>query len=175
MVYKSLIFLLLVSVNIFASSNLENIKSYEAEFIQKITNVSGKTIDYKGEVFIKNSGKVLWKYATPVIKNVYLIDDLAIIDEPELEQAIYTRLEKSIDIIKLIKNAKKIDNKTYEATLYEVKYKISVDDSVIKAISYSDELENKIVISFEKIKQNQKIDDKIFVFFPPNYYDIIRN
>lgn len=175
MVYKSVIFFLVITMNLFASSNLEDIKTFKANFIQKITNNSGKVIDYKGQVFIKNTGKVLWKYETPIEKNVYLINDLAIIDEPELEQAIYTKLEKTIDIIKLIQNAKKIDENRYEAELYEVKYNIFIKDSKITSLSYNDDLGNKTVINFENIEQNSNIDERIFVFFPPKHYDIIEN
>ena len=90
MVYKVLIVTLVFASSVFASINLEELKSFKAEFKQTVTNESNKTIEYKGSVFIKNTGKVLWKYKTPVEKNVYVLDDLAIVDEPELEQAIYS-------------------------------------------------------------------------------------
>ncbi|MFX4155806.1 outer-membrane lipoprotein carrier protein LolA, partial [Aliarcobacter butzleri] len=77
---------------------------------QTITSNSSDVILYKGQVFIKSSGKILWKYKTPVEKNVYIDNNSAIVDEPELEQAIFTKLENEINIIQLLKDAKKIDN-----------------------------------------------------------------
>lgn len=49
----------------------------------------------------------MWKYKTPVVKNVYIENNMAIVDEPELEQAIFTTLENEINILKLLKEAKK--------------------------------------------------------------------
>ncbi len=174
MVYKLLVLVMLFISNVFASSQLENLKSFEADFSQLVTNEANKTIEYKGKVFIKNSGKVLWKYETPIIKNVYVLDNIAIVDEPELEQAIYTTLENSIDIVKLLKDAKKIKENKFEAELYSTKYIIFLENDKIKSLSYSDQLENKILITFHNSSQNNDISDDIFKFIPPEYYDIVK-
>ena len=173
MVYKFLVLIMLFISNVFASSQLENLKSFEADFIQSVTNEADKTIEYKGKVFIKNSSKVLWKYKTPIIKNVYVLNDIAIVDEPELEQAIYTTLENSIDIVKLLKDAKKVEENKYEAELYSTKYIILLENDKIKSLSYSDQLENNILITFLNSKQNINISDVVFNFIPPEYYDIV--
>ncbi len=173
MVYRIFLVIGLFFSLAFASFDKENIRSFEADFSQTVTNESGKTIEYKGKVFIKNNGKVLWKYLEPIVKNVFLIDDLVIVDEPELEQAIYTKLEKSIDIIKLLKEAKKIEENLFESYLYDVKYLIKTKDDKISSLSYKDELANSIEIKFLNIKQNIEIKDNIFQFLAPNYYDII--
>lgn len=174
MVYKFLVFFILFLSNVFATSELENLKSFEANFLQSVTNEANKTIEYKGKVFIKNSSKVLWKYETPIIKNVYVLDNIVIVDEPELEQAIYTTLENSIDIVKLLKDAKKVQDNKYEAELYDTKYTIILKNDKIESLSYVDQLENKILIKFYESKQNIEISDEIFNFFPPSHYDIIK-
>ncbi|AXH15264.1 cell envelope biogenesis protein LolA [Malaciobacter mytili LMG 24559] len=163
------LFFSFLNANIFT-----DIKSFKAQFIQTITNSSSSNIEYKGEVFIKSNGKILWKYKTPVIKNVYINQNFAIVDEPELEQAIFTSLEREINIIKLLNNAKKIDENNYKAKVYNIEYNIFVKNNQISSISYSDELENKVLISFFDIQQNIVIDDMIFKFAAPDYYDIIR-
>ncbi len=168
------IFLLSLGISFLDANNFANIKSFKAQFIQTITNSSNSNIEYKGEVFIKNSGKVLWKYKTPIIKNVYINQNFAIIDEPALEQAIFTSLDDEMNIIKLLNSAKKIDKNTYKTKFYNIEYNIFVKDNQISSISYSDELENKVLISFFNIEQNIPIDDMIFKFSAPNYYDIIR-
>ncbi len=174
MVYRFIVFVMLFISSVFGSSTLENLKSFEADFVQSVTNESNKTIEYKGKVFIKNSGKVLWKYETPIIKNVYVLDNIAIVDEPELEQAIYTTLENSIDIVKLLKEAKKVEENKFETNLYNTKYIILLEDEKIKSLSYTDQLENKVLIKFNNSKQNIEISDDIFTFLPPEYYDIIK-
>lgn len=174
MVYKLLIFTMILFSNIFASTQLEKLKSFEADFVQLVMNETNKTIEYKGKVFIKNNGKVLWKYETPIIKNVFVIENIAIIDEPELEQAIYTTLENSVDIVRLLKDAKKVDENRYETELYKVKYIIFLENNKIKSLSYKDQLENKIMITFSKQKQNAEISEDLFKFIPPDFYDIIK-
>ena len=174
MVYKSLFILILSISSLFGAIKFDELQSFRANFVQKITNESDKTIVYKGKVFIKNNGKVLWKYETPIIKNVYVLDNIAIIDEPELEQAIYTTLENSIDMIKLLKNANKIEENKYQTSLYNVNYIINIKNDKINSLSYVDELENKIVISFLDAEQNIEIDDGLFKFIAPDFYDIIK-
>ncbi|TLP36186.1 LolA-like outer membrane lipoprotein chaperone [Arcobacter arenosus] len=173
MVYRVFLVTVMLLSFSFAAFDKGNIKSFEADFLQIVTNESGKKIEYKGQVFIKNNGKVLWKYFEPVKKNVYLINDLVIVDEPELEQAIYTKLEKNIDIIKLLKDAKQIETNLYESFLYDVKYLIKIQEDNISSLSYKDELANSIEIKFLNIKQNIDIDEKTFQFLAPDYYDII--
>ncbi|RXJ87033.1 LolA-like outer membrane lipoprotein chaperone [Arcobacter sp. CECT 8985] len=174
MFYKIIIFLGIFFIS-FANANIfKNINSFQADFVQLIKNSSNKNIEYKGQVFIKNDGKVLWRYKSPIIKNVYINKNFAIVDEPELEQAIFTSLDKKIDIVKLLNSAKKVGQNKYSAKLYNVDYEIVVKDKKISEILYKDELENKITIKFSNIKQNISLDDKIFKFTAPNYYDIIR-
>ena len=70
MFYK-LIFssMLLLSV-CFAANDIKNLDTFKASFTQKIVSTSDNIIEYKGNVFIKKSGKILWKYKTPVVKNL---------------------------------------------------------------------------------------------------------
>ncbi len=156
------------------ATNLENMKTFEAEFSQIIINSSSKKIEYTGKIYIKEPSKIVWKYVTPIVKNVYIDKSFAIVDEPELEQAIFTSLKNEINIVKLLKNAKKIDEKNYTTTMYNTEYKITIENNRIKTIKYQDEIENDITIIFTNIKQNHEIDSKHFKFKPPFGYDIIR-
>lgn len=113
MFYKIFIGLIFLAISSIASTDIRNLDSFEAKFTQIITSNSKNVIEYKGEVFIKKSGKILWKYKTPVTKNVYIDGNFAVVDEPELEQAILTQLESEIDIIKLLNSSKKVDNNTF--------------------------------------------------------------
>jgi outer membrane lipoprotein carrier protein len=173
MVYKILLGLLFV-INSYAQFDFNDLKSLESDFTQTVFNPSKKEIVYKGKLFINIDGKVLWQYKTPIIKSVYLIDNSVIIDEPELEQAIYTTLEDSIDFIKLLKNAKKIDNYQYKTTIKDIDYNILVNNNNIESISYKDTLGNSVIIKLDNSKVNVKLDDEIFKFLPPEYYDIIK-
>ncbi len=174
MVYRILLissmFLLLLN----AKTNLEDLKTFQADFIQDIKSTSGKNIEYKGKVFVRNDGRILWKYKSPIVKNVYILKTLAIIDEPELEQAIYTELKNEINIIKILQKAKKVKDDIFKTTIDKSDYFIEYKDNQIKNIKYKDELENNITIKFTKATINKKIDDKVFKFTAPEFYDIIR-
>ena len=176
MFYKIIISSTLFCLSCFGANDIKNLDSFKANFSQIITSTSDNIIEYKGEVFIKKSGKILWKYKTPVEKNVYINDNFAVVDEPELEQAIFTELESEINIIKLLNTSKKIDNNTYNTNIDDVDYliKTSKTDNKIEFINYKDKLENKVEIQFSNVVQNGEISDDIFKFTVPEHYDIIR-
>ena len=176
MFYKIIISSTLFCLSCFGANDIKNLDSFKANFSQIITSTSDNIIEYKGEVFIKKSGKILWKYKTPVEKNVYINDNFAVVDEPELEQAIFTELDSEINIIKLLNTSKKIDDNTYNTNIDDVDYliKTSKSNDKIEFINYKDKLENKVEIKFSNVIQNGEISDDIFKFTIPEHYDIIR-
>ena len=174
MFYKFLIVLVCFSISLVASNDIRNLETFKANFTQVITSSTNNIIEYKGEVFIKKSGKILWKYKTPVVKNVYIINDSAIVDEPELEQAIYTELDSEINIIKLLNNAKKSSDNNYSTNIDDVDYAIKTMNDKIQEIKYKDKLENSVEIKFSNVIQNGEISDSLFKFEAPDSYDIIK-
>jgi len=174
MFYRVIFICVLFLSNSLLANVLENIKSFEASFVQTIINSSNKKIEYKGVLYIKEPSKILWKYQEPIIKNVFVINNFAIVDEPELEQAIFTSLDSEINLLKLIKTAKKVDKTKYITKINNVDYTLYVLKDKIAKIEYKDELENRVTILFGNVKQNIEISDEIFKFSPPEHYDIIR-
>ncbi|CAM3464829.1 LolA-like outer membrane lipoprotein chaperone [Arcobacter aquimarinus] len=176
MFYKLLIILSSIFIYSFASNDIKDLDSFQANFVQSITSDSKNVIEYKGEVFIKKSGKILWKYKTPVVKNVYIDNNYALVDEPELEQAILTQLEDEINIIKLLNSSKKIGENSYITNIDDIDYSIktSKNENKIEEIRYKDKLENSVLILFYDTVQNVEISDEIFKFEIPDYYDVIR-
>ena len=174
MFYKLFVGFAFLSISCIASNDIRNLDSFKASFTQVITSNSQNKIEYKGEVFIKKNGKILWKYKTPVVKNVYINGDFAIVDEPELEQAIYTQLESEINIIELLNNSKKVDSNNYATSIDDVDYLIKTSSEKIEEIKYKDKLENNVDIKFSNVIQNGEISDLIFKFEPPKDYDIVK-
>ena len=173
MVYKILLFSFLLVTTSFGL-DLKSIKTFKANFIQEVTNQSSKTIFYEGVVFIKNDGFVLWRYKTPIVKNVFVLKSVVVIDEPELEQVIYSRLQKEINILQILSDSKKVEESLYLAKINERDYFITIDDGKIKSLSFKDELDNSIKIDFTNIEQNIQLEQEIFRFIPPEHYDIIK-
>lgn len=174
MFYKLMFFSLFVLLSSLQAFNLNKLSSLEADFVQIIINASDKKIEYKGKLFIQEPSKILWKYKTPIIKNVYVINNFAIVDEPELEQAIFTKLDQNINILNMLKTAEKKSDTLYLAKINEFDYFINIKDEKIASIKYKDNLENKVTIYLNNSIYNKKIPKKTFQFKAPDYYDIIR-
>jgi outer membrane lipoprotein carrier protein len=174
MFYRVFFTICFFALSFLNANDIKNLDSFFGNFKQTITSDSKSVIEYNGKVFIKKSGKILWQYETPIKKNVYIDNTMAIVDEPELEQAIFTKLDNEINIIKLLNEAKKIDNENYVSTINGIKYSIKVQDNKISKITYKDELDNLVNINFLNIVQNGDISDEIFKFIIPSHYDVIR-
>lgn len=174
MVYKLILSLIILVSNLLAVEQLKEIKTFQGDFIQTVSKESSKSISYEGKVFIKNSDRVLWKYTSPIEKNVFLLNDIVVIDEPELEQVIYTRLKEELNILSILQNSKKLSQDKYESFFYDRRYEVLMEDSKIKEISYKDELDNFIIIKFTNVVQNEEIAEDFFRFIPPSHYDIIK-
>jgi outer membrane lipoprotein carrier protein len=146
------------------SLSFAKINTFEANFIQSIISPQNKTIKYLGKVYIKHPSSMLWQYKTPIVKNVYMNNKSIVVDEPQLEQAIYTTLTNEINLINFLNNPKLVDKK----------YKLFFKKNLISAIAYNDEMGNNINIKFVKILTNKNIPDQLFQFIAPLQYDVIR-
>lgn len=162
----------LFCVAIFANE-LTNFKTLNGNFTQNVTNSNNSTIKYSGEVYIKGNN-ILWRYKKPIEKNVFIKDSFVIVDEPEIEQAIFTSVSSELNLINMLKKAKKISESSYEVEFNNITYKISLKSNILQKIEYMDQMDNKIEILFESMKKDDVIEDKLFSFNPPEYYDIIR-
>lgn len=170
---KILIGIFFTLINLIGN-DIKDIQTYKANFKQIITNQSNKDIVYNGEIFLKNPNLILWVYNEPIIKYVYINNKTVSIIEPELEQAIITNLSQEIDIFKLLKESKQISKNLYENSVNNINYSIEFQDNILKKISYKDEIDNNINITFNDIKQNIDINNSKFKYNIPYDFDIIR-
>lgn len=151
------------------------INSFEADFQQELTDEKGKVISYKGHISAVKPNYALWKYESPLNKEIYVSKTKVIILEPEIEQVIIRNTYLNFDIFDLIKKAIKIEKDIYKTQFGETDFQIIFKDSLISSISYRDELDNSIKILFSKQIQNEKIPLTRFVPSIPNEYDVIRD
>jgi len=164
----------IISFGILVWANVFDVNTYQSKFKQTVTNNSQQEILYKGELFLKSNGNVLWKYQEPFIKNVYISNARVVIDEPELEQAIISDINNDLNLLTILKESIKIDDNTYENTINEIKYTIKIHSNDLKAIFYTDEIGNNIKIVFNQAIIDKKIPDEKFMFTTPLHYDVIR-
>ena len=144
-----------------------------SDFKQTITNEENSKIVYKGSFYATTKAKALWIYKTPVEKKIYFSQNQVVIVEPELEQAIITNLHNTPNLTEILKSASKIDNTTYETTYDDIKYVIHVKNEKIDSISYSDKLENGVVIQLLNQSVNTFLDDSLFRATIPKNFDVI--
>ena len=156
-------------------ASIKEINSFEADFVQSITDDKNTTLTYKGRVVASKPQNALWNYTKPVQKDIYISPFSVTIIEPEIEQVIIRKISSNFDIFKMIKNAKEIQKDKYITTYKDVKFTIIAKDSVINSISYKDEFDNDVMIIFKNQKQNKKINQEIFYPKIPIEYDIVRD
>ena len=161
-------------ITILFANNLKDINSFEATFKQSIINSANKEIIYTGKIYIKKPLQILWQYNEPIEKFVFIKDEYVTIIEPELEQAIISKLDKEFNILELLSNATKISDSQYLTTFNNIQYNLTIIDNKLQQISYKDTIDNDIFISFSNVHQNQSIPNKTFEFQIPKEYDIIR-
>jgi len=154
----------------------ENLQSFEADFVQTITDETGKVLTYKGKMYTKRPSFVLWDYTYPqrAAKKLYLNETRAVLVQPMLEQATITEIRGGMNFFKILSSAKAVDDTHYLATYHKINFILKQENGVIISLSYEDELENKILIIFSKQRQNRFIEDNLFRPKVPQDYDIIR-
>jgi len=157
------------------SASIDTVTSFEADFIQNITDEKGKVLSYSGHVYASKPQFAKWNYLTPVQKGIFISPFNITIVEPEIEQVIIRKIESNFNFFQMIKNAKKIKKNTYEAKYKNSIFTIIQKDNKIKSISYLDEFENNVVIIFDKQKENLKIPLKVFTPVYPLFFDIVRD
>ena len=170
---KHILLSILLSTFLFAS--LDNIKSFEADFIQMVTDDKGKVLTYNGSVIASKPQNALWDYTKPITKKIYINSQSVTVIEPEIEQVIIRRIESNFDFFNMIKKAKKTGENSYLAIFKSSEFIIETEKSLIKSISYSDEFENSVQILFENQRQNRDINKTIYIPNIPVEFDVIRD
>jgi len=164
---------LLLAAELFAS--LDSMTTFDADFVQSITDEQNKTINYNGHIVASKPQNARWSYFKPIKKEVYINDFEATIVEPEIEQVIVRQIESNFDFFKIISKAKKNSQNSYTAHYKETQFTIKMNGELIESISYKDEFENKITILFKNQKQNQAVSKTLFNPVYPLSFDIIRD
>lgn len=160
------------------AQSLKEIETFSADFTQILysneENAQNQII-YKGKVSALAPSKLRWDYIAPIPKEIFIEEGTMIVYEPKLKQAIFTRLQENMNLLFLLKNAKKITENHYETMILEQKYDVFLENGIPKQISFNDTLGNKVEIIFSDMQVNIAMDSKIFDFKPSSEIDIIYN
>jgi len=158
----------------FLFGNIEDTTSLKSNFIQRVTNDQGSIIEYKGEVFATKGNLALWSYISPVNKQIFYNNGNVVVIEPELEQAIFSKLDKIPNLFQILKSAKKISNNKLLAKCCSNTYTITTNNGKIDKIEYKDEMDNFVTIKFYNQRLNEKIDRSVFTYKIPKHYDLLK-
>ncbi|PAF44973.1 LolA-like outer membrane lipoprotein chaperone [Helicobacter sp. 11S02629-2] len=168
----ALLFTLFISAAF--GETLTHIKSFKANFTQEIQGeIGAKSIFYKGTLEATSTNLALWNYTLPFKKQVYIEHGKAYIYEPMLNQVTIGSFDSQADFLGVLKNAKKIDENTYEATINKHVYTLKLKDSKPFTLSYTDDLGNNAIITFSNVKLNEKLDKADFDFKIPEDAEIV--
>lgn len=170
---KYLFLLLILNTYIFASLN--DINSFEADFIQIITDEKKKKLQYSGHIIASKPFDAKWTYSNPIKKTIYINRFQTIIVEPEIEQVIQRNFEHNFNFFNMIKRAKKIGKNRYETKYNNISFIIEIVKDRLESISYLDQFDNSVKIIFKNQKQNKKIDKELFIPKYPSYFDLIKD
>lgn len=155
------------------SASLLELNSFEADFIQSITDEKNKVLKYTGHIIASKPQNAIWQYISPIEKNIYINKYKATIVEPEIEQVIIRRIHNEFDFFRMIKEAKKVSKNNYMTMYNNTKYSIDVENGLVKSISFLDQFENKVKIEFSNQKQNHKINKSSFTPKYPIDFDVV--
>jgi outer membrane lipoprotein carrier protein len=151
--YLTLIFVL--SASLFAQIILPT--SFSANFKQSVTNPKKKKINYSGKLTFSTKNGIKWLYQKPTQKDVCSDKMRLIVVDHDLEQVAYYRLEKAINLEKIIKNAKFVRKSVYTAKYDGKQYTLQVNTKgELSRIAYFDDLENTVLIIFSHVKYSSK-------------------
>ena len=142
-----------------------------ANFSQTVQSDDAK-ISYGGD-FSATKENAVWHYKTPTIKNIFFSFTKVVVIEPELEQAIITNIKETPNLTAILANAKPNKNGVYEASFDDVKYLIELKGDLPSKISYTDKMDNKVVINLSNVRKNAPVNEAIFKPAIPKNYDII--
>jgi outer membrane lipoprotein carrier protein len=168
-------FTLLVLTYTLSFASFYNLTSFEADFTQSVTDDKNVSINYSGHLIASKPQNALWNYTKPIKKDIYINNFEVTVVEPEIEQVIIRKIESDFNFFNMLKNAKKISKNMYEANYKDSNFIIKTKNKTIESISYLDEFDNVVKITFKNQKQNIKVDAEIFFPKYPLDFDIVRD
>ena len=156
-------------IAIFSYLNALSLPSnFRADFTQTITS-DKKTLNYKGELYLKNN-LIYWHYTKPIEKKIWITDKKVYVYEPDLYQVTISK-RPQLDLIKIVKNAKKIEGNEYLAQIDKKKIYF-IFTKTLNKLWYEDEVGNLITIKFNN-QSKKELNSSLFKPQFPSDVDFI--
>ncbi|MBN2824810.1 MAG: outer-membrane lipoprotein carrier protein LolA [Campylobacterales bacterium] len=141
----------------FAFGEIKLPTSFSTSFKQIVTNPKKKKFHYSGTLQFSTANGLKWIYKKPTKKDVCSDKVRLVVVDHDLEQVSYYKLNKAIDLEKIIKNAKLVRQNVYNAKYDGKEYTLKVNkQQEVTQIAYYDDLENMVQIVFTNLKSSSK-------------------
>lgn len=170
--FKELFILLLLTLTSHALDL--DFKNFSADFTQVVVDENKKELKYEGKLYAKYPSTSYWNYVKPIKKEIYINENVVTLVEPDLEQVIIQNIENQIDLIRLMKDAKKISDTFYEKTYLGTTYTIKMKNNLPSNISYKDKFDNKVSILLSNIDTSTILKSKTFKANYSSDFDVIK-
>ena len=168
--------LCLMAVSCLTWADIQIPENFHADFTQMITSTKGKVITYSGEVYFADKKLFKWSYLKPTKKEVCTDGKELLVVDHDLEQVSVFYIEKGLDIVKILGQAKHYKDHIYLAQFKDKQYTVQLNaKEELQSVAYFDNLDNKVQILFTQMKYTKgTISKKIIQCNYPVDYDVIR-
>jgi outer membrane lipoprotein carrier protein len=171
---KYLWFFLIVPVWSFAQITVP--ASFSATFVQKVTTPQKKLTRYTGSVLLNRSREFLWRYRTPTKREICGDGSRVRIVDHDLEQVTVYKVGSLLDLMQLLKRAKRYRNDIYLTRYHGTRYTLKVNQKgQLEQIAFQDDLDNIVNVHFHQIRYGSvPVSQEKLRCHVPKSYDVIR-
>jgi outer membrane lipoprotein carrier protein len=163
---------LLIAFSPFLSGEeIMKFNTLSASFTQTVTDKTVHT--YQGTLTIQKPFKAVWRYTKPIAREIYIDKGSVTTYEPRLAQATVNSVDKSINVVGLLKMASKVKDGLYRTSYDKKDIFITTEDGILETIKYTDPLGGNITIKFNNVILNGTIKDTMS-FIPPKGTTILQ-
>ncbi len=167
---RRIFILLFAVVSLFAEGIV--FETMSGKFVQTLASKQTK-LTYTGDFYATKTA-AFWHYKTPLEKKIYFSYKEVVILDGELEQAIVTKVGDVPNLSEILRGAAPNKNGEFTASLDGTRYTITAPKGVVKKISYTDKLDNRVTIDFTGVKKDVKLSPALFKAQIPAGFDIIK-
>lgn len=174
---------------------VQSLKTFSADFVQQQTNVRGQAQPSSSGYFVlARPGQFFWAYEKPYVQKLIANDGILWVYDPDLAQVTKSSLaadrgapigiflgNQPLQAAFVVSSLGKNDGLSW----YSLKdraansdfnqVQIGMDAKGIKAMVFTDKLDNRTTIQFSHREVNKKVNEALFHFVPPKGVDVVQN
>lgn len=174
---------------------VRTLKTFSADFIQQQVNGRGqKQPVSSGHFVLARPGRFFWAYEKPYVQKLIANEGVLWVYDPDLAQVTKSPLadnrgapigiflgdqplQEAFAVSSLGKNDGldwySLNDRSAKSDFNQVQ--IGMDAKGIKAMVFTDKLDNRTTVQFSQRAVNQKVDDSLFQFVPPKGVDVVNS